>query len=105
MNCICCGKKLGIMSGSSRLSFEHTEAICDKCYGKFRNEINEYNVIQNYDDKNKKAEELIQIVKRCEFTKKGSEYVIDYINETKNQIKKIIVNPKQQELSEKSKNI
>lgn len=104
MNCICCGKKLGIMSGSSRLSFEYSEAICEKCYGKFRNEINEYNDMQNPDNKNKKAEELIQTIKRCDFTAKGTEYVIDYINNTKNQVIKKYIDFSKQELSEKTKN-
>ncbi len=83
--CKCCGKKVGFL-GSSKLSEEFNEPICDNCYAKFRVKLNIFKNLKDISELTVRKEELIKTLDDCNFLNEGKSYILAYMESVENTI-------------------
>ena len=81
--CICCGKKIGVLTCFNQLSDTYNEPICDKCFYMFNEKLK---VLKKSEDEQRKLEnsnELISHIKKCNFSREGTQYLIEFVDSLK----------------------
>ncbi len=91
--CICCGKKVGIFTGSH---LDNT--VCDSCYFKFGGYIEELKNVSTAEEVETRFINAVRIVNESGFLEDGEKRVIAYIEEIK-QKKYVDVQKEQQALT------
>lgn len=79
--CLCCGTKLGFLSGS-RLD----NTVCDSCYFKFSGHLAEMKKAKTVNEVNSCYNYTIKVAKDCNFLTEGETKVIEYIDEFKEKV-------------------
>lgn len=76
--CLCCGKKVGIFTGSHL-----NNTLCDNCYFKFASQVEGMRISETLEDVEKRYENILKIIDESGFLGDGKKHVIEYVDEVK----------------------
>lgn len=84
--CKCCGKKIGLLTGSNKLSNEYDDQICDNCFYQFKTQLNILEQSQDTSSLTMNVENAIAAIKKCGFSEEVTEYIMSYTMELKQKV-------------------
>lgn len=92
--CKCCGKKLGLLSGSNTLSEEYNDPMCDGCFYKFKPQLNILKHAKDRDSLKENYENAVTTIRQCDFPDEVTEYILSFTES----LRQTIFNDLQKEL-------
>lgn len=103
--CVCCGKKLGLMTGSRHLLENSDSEICDSCYYKFSTPLNVFMAKDSLGAAEESYNVLIENISSYGYSQEGNLYVTTYINSQKNEKIKSLKEQQEREYQEQREQI
>lgn len=96
VKCSCCGAKIGLF-GENGLVEEFDNPVCEKCFAKFKDKINDFLSSKNIRELDSRREALMKALDECGFIEEGKQYIVSVVDAKRDEISKHWMNAENQQ--------